>query len=71
MVCGCASNDPAFNPTLCAQISTNPANAAQTETFVAGQNPTRSLGGGFYAGKRATVSEGEHIRGVHDNVLAH
>jgi hypothetical protein len=92
-----SSNDPAFNPTLCAQISSNPATgsgpdgfnntfpgidlierspndstyrlqvhgltptpatAAQTETFLAGQNPASSLGGGFYAGKRASVSEG-------------
>jgi hypothetical protein len=92
-----SSNDPAFNPTLCAQIAgnpatgsgpdgfgntftgidlierstgdatyrlqlhgltPNPATAAQTETFLAGQNPTSSLGGGFYAGKRASVSEG-------------
>jgi hypothetical protein len=92
-----SSNDPAYDPTLCAQISQNPttgsgpdgfgntfpgidlierggsnttyrlqihgltpnpATAAQTETFLAGQNPGSSLGGGFYAGKRVSVSEG-------------
>ena len=39
-------------------LTPNPATAAQTETFLAGQNPASSLGGGFYAGKRASVSEG-------------
>ncbi|MDQ4098118.1 MAG: hypothetical protein M3144_09655, partial [Actinomycetota bacterium] len=95
-----SSNDPAFNPTLCVQISGNPATgsgpdgfgntfpgidlierggsnttyrlqlhgltpttatAAQTETFLASQNPASSLGGGFYAGKRASVSEGNQF----------
>ena len=104
-----SSIDPAFNPTLCAQISgnpatgsgpdgfgntfagidliersgnsnttyrlqihgltPNPATAAQTETYLAGQNPASSLGGGFYAGKRASVSEGNHVRGLHDHLL--
>jgi hypothetical protein len=95
-----SSNDPLFNPTLCAQITgnpatgsgpdgfnntfpgidlierggsdatyrlqihgltPNPATAAQTETYLAGQNPASSLGGGFYAGKRASVSEGNNF----------
>ena len=37
------------------------ATAAQTETYLATQNPTSSLGGGFYAGKRASVSEGNQF----------
>jgi hypothetical protein len=92
--------EPAFDPTLCAQISgnpatgsgpdgfgnvfpgidlierggsnttyrlqlhglsPNPATAAQTETFLAGLNPASSLGGGFYAGKRVSVSEGNQF----------
>ena len=39
----------------------DPATAAQTETYLAGQNPTSSLGGGFFAGKRASVSEGNQF----------
>jgi hypothetical protein len=92
--------EPAFNPTLCAQISGNPATGsgpdgfgntfpgidlierstdnttyrlqihgltpnpatpAQTESYLAGQNPASSLGGGFYAGKRASVSDGDQF----------
>jgi hypothetical protein len=95
-----SSNDPAFNPTLCAQIASNPATGsgpdgsnntfpgihliersvnndtyrlqlhgltptpatpAQTESFLASQNPASSLGGGLYAGKRASVSEGNQF----------
>ena len=95
-----SSNDAAFNPTTCAQVSgnpatgsgpdgfgntfpgidviergnsnttyrlqfhgltPNPATAAQTETYLAGQNPASSLGGGFFAGKRASVSEGNQF----------
>ena len=42
-------------------LTPSPATAAQTETYLAGQNPTSSLGGGFYAGKRASVSEGNQF----------
>jgi hypothetical protein len=44
-------------------VGLTPATAtpAQTETYLAAQNPTSSLGGGFYAGKRATVSEGNQF----------
>jgi hypothetical protein len=40
-------------------LTPNPATAAQTETYLAGQNPLSSLGGGFYAGKRVSVSQGD------------
>jgi hypothetical protein len=91
--------EPAFNPTLCAQIASNPATgsvntfgdlfpgidlierggnnatyrlqihgltpnpatAAQTESYLAIQNPASSLGGGFYAGKRVSISEGNQF----------
>jgi hypothetical protein len=37
------------------------ATPAQTESFLATQNPASSLGGGFYAGRRASVSEGNQF----------
>jgi hypothetical protein len=36
--------------------------------FLAGQSPTSSLGGGSYAGKRASVSQGNTF-GPHDPPL--
>jgi hypothetical protein len=42
-------------------LTPTPATPAQTETYLAGQNPASSLGGGFYAGKRASVSEGNQF----------
>ena len=42
-------------------LAPSPATAAQTETYVTGQNPASALGGGFWAGKRVGVISGSNF----------
>ncbi|RNL63296.1 right-handed parallel beta-helix repeat-containing protein, partial [Nocardioides marmoriginsengisoli] len=42
-------------------LAPSPATNAQVESYVTGLNPTSSLGGGFYAGKRVAVRTGSNI----------
>jgi hypothetical protein len=42
-------------------LTPSPATAAQTETFLAGQNPASETGVGFFAGKKVIVRTGDQF----------